>query len=68
MILEAGGAQSFRDLGRLEEDEVEARLDSPQILDVADFVADMKRQSQEPAGSEHSLELLNTCSSSAGSR
>src|SRR4030095_13942258 len=56
-VLEAGGAQSFRDLGRLEEDEVEARLDSPQVFDVADLAADMKRQSQEPAGSQHSLEL-----------
>jgi hypothetical protein len=52
--LEAGGAQGARDLARLEKDKVQARLDSPQLIDVSDFVANMKCQGKEPTGSEYS--------------
>ena len=57
MILETGGTQSSRNLGRLEKDEVQARLDSPQFIDVPDFAAQMKCEGKKAAGCEDSPEL-----------
>jgi len=56
-VFEAGGAQGSRDPGRLEEDEVQARLDSPQLIDVSDFVPNVKCQGKEPTGLEYSLQF-----------
>ena len=50
-------ARRPRNLGRLEEDKVQARLDSPQLIDVSDFAANVKCQGQEPTRSEYSPEL-----------
>src|SRR6185369_5338314 len=56
--LEARGAQDAVDLGGLEEDKVQAGLDSPQLLDVPDFAPDVKGQGEEPAREEDSQQLL----------